>query len=227
MSDNDVDIWKISFSDISISNSDLDILCFDEISKANRFHNVSDQDRYRYMHISLRKIISTYNSDILPSKWVFKTNRYGKPFIVNKLNHPLNFSISYTRNLGYILITKGTECGVDVEMIKEIELSSELKDMVLSYDEKVSLANSCDPLKLFYMFWTLKEAHVKALGVGLNMFISELCFAAYFDLMQDKNFFTIDHNQYSCFYYKNDRYILSISLFESTNSYWINFKEYP
>ena len=224
MSDNDVDIWKIFFSNISISNSDLDILCADEINRANRFHNASNQDRYRYMHISLRKILSTYNSDILPSKWVFKTNRYGKPFIVNKLNHPLNFSVSYTQNLGYILVTKGVECGVDVEMIKDIELSSEFKNMVLSKKEQISLLASNDFLNLFYKFWTLKEAHVKALGIGLNIRISELCFAIYCDLIQDETFFTIGYNQYYCFYNKNDRYILSISILDITHNYRINFK---
>ena len=226
MDKNSIDIWKISFLNISISKLDLEILSDDELNKATRFKNSFHQDRYRYMHISLRKILSKYISYISPSQWVFTTNKYGKPFIDNTLEKRLNFSITYSEDIGYILISQGSVCGIDVEILKDIELTKELQEITLSYNEQNSLINSIDRLKQFYIYWTLKESFVKALGVGLNLSINKLCFASYCDIDVVEKFFIANNHQYFYCYNEKEKYILSLTILDSSQKCKLNFKSF-
>ena len=87
----------------------------------------------------------------------------GKPFI----NNQVDFSFAYSENIVLVgLIHKG-KIGVDVEKCKPINLI-DYKDFFTKLEWK-NIMNADNKDKLFYHFWTRKEAVTKALGEGMLM----------------------------------------------------------
>ena len=165
---NGIDIWEISFNeDINLMKS-YTCLNDEEQNKAQRFLKKEDKDAYLLTHIALRKILTHYEPSIKEDDWKFDTNDFSKPRIADSFNSDIHFNLSHTSSCAYIILTLYKEVGIDVEEIKPIDLSDELLELALCTNELLHVKKSEDTLKLFYRYWTLKEAHLKALGVGLS-----------------------------------------------------------
>lgn len=99
---------------------------------------------------------------------VFDKNDYGKPFLSNITNENTYFNLSHSGNYVVCLIDKN-ECGVDVEKQDEryIDIASSS-----FHEEDVKEINKCvnkeEKIKMFFKIWTIKEAYLKKLGVGLS-----------------------------------------------------------
>ena len=99
---------------------------------------------------------------------VFDKNDYGKPFLSNITNENTYFNLSHSGNYVVCLIDKN-ECGVDVEKQHEryIDIASSS-----FHEEDVKEINKCvnkeEKIKMFFKIWTIKEAYLKKLGVGLS-----------------------------------------------------------
>ncbi|MFD2863846.1 4'-phosphopantetheinyl transferase family protein [Mucilaginibacter antarcticus] len=87
----------------------------------------------------------------------------GKPYI----NGSTYFNISHSGSLVVCAFSKSCEIGVDVELIKNIDIES--FEYLFAADELRQIKSSDDELNLFYTFWTIKEAASKAEGQGLSM----------------------------------------------------------
>lgn len=85
-------------------------------------------------------------------------NQYGKPYIEENIH----FNISHSNNFIVIIISK-SNCGIDVEMINNRQLSKRLVNKILSSNEKREIKNDEDLIKL----WTRKEAYLKKEGTGI------------------------------------------------------------
>lgn len=89
----------------------------------------------------------------------------GKPIIKGIKN--LHFSISHSSHCVVCAISVENEIGVDVETIKKINIH-EYKS-VFTDEEFFFMINSKRPILAFYTLWTLKEALLKAIGLGFNV----------------------------------------------------------
>jgi 4'-phosphopantetheinyl transferase len=107
-----------------------------------------------------------------PTDWRFATNDYGKPSIesIDPQVRALSFSLSHTRGCVACAITSNAALGVDVERIDQSMLVQEIADRYFSEDETAWLRQCSDELRniRFAELWTLKEAFLKATGVGLS-----------------------------------------------------------
>jgi len=115
----------------------------------------------------LRKILTHYVPDLAISEWIFTYNRYTKPAIANALKRKFHFNLSHTRSCAYVIVSDISECGVDVEVKKKMEITQGLCELVFSEEELEEYAIIENKEAMFYRFWTVKEAHLKALGTGL------------------------------------------------------------
>ena len=140
------------------------ILSQEEITKAYSFHYSKDKYKYIITHVVLRVLLSKYYPEIKPSCWEFKYNQYGKPFISEKHQIKLFFNLSHTQTSFAIIINKSGVCGIDIEGNSGSNFAA--IDMILSKNEKKVL--SIKKIS-FYTFWTLKEAYLKAVGIGLTI----------------------------------------------------------
>ena len=95
----------------------------------------------------------------------------GKPYFAE--DFPVQFNLTHCKGLAACLLTD-KPCGVDAERIRP--LRPPVVRRAYSEAEKAALEISDDPDRLFTRMWTLKEAYVKAIGVGISYPLREVSF---------------------------------------------------
>jgi 4'-phosphopantetheinyl transferase len=136
-------------------------------------------DRHRREYLTTRALVRTALSHchpLAPDAWRFQTNAYGKPTIDPDCG--LRFNLSNSPGLVVCLIAQGVEVGVDAEPIERAEKVADLAPEVLSPLELAQLEGLPNPDRLdrALSLWTLKEAYVKARGVGLSLPLTKFSF---------------------------------------------------
>ena len=105
-------------------------------------------------------------------------NRYGKPALAPGITDlPVSFNLSHTTDLVVCAVTIGHDIGVAIENVQRwVDLS--IADRFFSNQEAqaISQADACLKPSLFFRFWTLKEAYVKATGRGLATGLDQFSF---------------------------------------------------
>ena len=136
--------------------------------KALRF----EQDRLTYLvaHALLRAALSSY-TDVKPADWQFQTNPFNKPLIAPALNtQGLHFNLSHTKGMVALALTRVGPLGIDVESTSREQNISEIAPDILTSNEYLDLNQQAqsDQHTRLLKYWTLKEAFVKATGLGLT-----------------------------------------------------------
>lgn len=136
----------------------------------------SARDRCDYVvaHALLRAVLSRYSARD-PRAWVFEVDRAGKPHLAQASGAPLlQFSLTHARGLVACAVSPVEAVGVDAERIEGWD-DAALAQRFFAPEECRSLAG-LPPLarrRRFFELWTLKEAYLKALGVGLRQPLAE------------------------------------------------------
>jgi 4'-phosphopantetheinyl transferase len=144
-------------------NYELSILNDEEISRSNRFHRSEDKERYLATRYLIREILSSL-TNIDPVSIEFGKTQKGKPFL--KTNKEIHFSISHSNSRIAIAVSKGYECGCDIEEIDPKKVNNDLIRTHFHPNE-ISLIENEKRETSFYHCWTRKEALFKAIGTGL------------------------------------------------------------
>jgi len=168
-----LDIWIFDFDALEVEEG---VLSDKEKTKADGYIKKNDQINYQLSHIYLRKTLSHYAPKIQAKEWVFITNEFGRPSLISEQFFGLHFNISHNDEYFCIIISSVEQCGIDVETVKPIDLDEHLLDMIFSKNEKKRLIDAQKDLTVFYKCWTLKEAHLKALGKGLSIQPNQISF---------------------------------------------------
>lgn len=148
-----------------------DLLSCDERRRLERFVVEAPRLRYLISRATLRTTLSQY-SNVAPRAWRFATNRYGKPRIdAPFLGDQLYFNVSHCEGLIGIAVARTEDIGIDVENVGRRLDTGLLAPAVFTETERAALAAASDEhrRKLFFTFWTLKEAYIKARGMGLSI----------------------------------------------------------
>ncbi|WMP19450.1 4'-phosphopantetheinyl transferase family protein [Thiothrix lacustris] len=162
----------------AISLAKTDWLNAAEQQRANAFRFRQDRDLYVAAHIFLRQTLSQ-QADIHPAEWQFVSNAYGKPAITNPGYEGLQFNLSHTKGLLACTVCQGRSVGIDVERCKPLQHLASLCQSALSPSESADvLSNSTHEMQQqrFFTYWTLKEAYIKARGMGLSLPLQEFTF---------------------------------------------------
>lgn len=101
------------------------------------------------------------------SDWTIEKDCKGKPHFLTKNDY--FFSVSHTGKMVAIAMYKGKAVGIDIEIIRSI--SNKIVDKYYTKYEKervnqLYLESIIESIKI----WTLKEAHCKCTGTGLDKF---------------------------------------------------------
>src|SRR6516225_1536369 len=144
------------------------LLSEDEKARMDRFRFDRDRRLFLLSHGLLRMTLSLY-ARVEPHAWQFRTGEHGRPEIAEPFSR-LRFNISHTRGLAACAIVLDSDIGFDVE-----ETS---KDVPIDNLESFFSAREAEALRStpseghrerFFTYWTLKEAYIKARGVGLSI----------------------------------------------------------
>jgi 4'-phosphopantetheinyl transferase len=169
----DVSVWY-SFTD-DVAESDCgaaqDLLSDSERVRCRRLRFEEDRVSFIVAHALLRTALSRCAA-AGPREWRFSTSGRGRPEIDGPPTRPrLRFNLSHTRGLVACAVTLERDVGIDVERIGRRARTGALAERHFSSSENRRLASLPSPgtRALFFSLWTLKEAYVKARGLGLAM----------------------------------------------------------
>ena len=145
------------------------LLTPDERAACARFATEALRDEYRLTRALCRTTLSRY-ADVAPADWRFRRNEYGRPEIAAPAEAPpLRFNLSHGRGLVACVVTRTADAGIDVERTA-VPAPLDLVAAYFSSEEQRAL-QALPPAQRdarFFWLWTLKEAYLKALGLGLQ-----------------------------------------------------------
>lgn len=172
--------------DSRLSNGDfqshLSILPQKDQDRIRRFKRWQD----RQIHLACRLLLQKglvecgYPPAILES---VNNTFYGKPFI----NSDIEFSLSNSGTCAVCVISHSNTVGIDVETIRDIDIS-DFKSL-MSLNEWKDIQNAKNRLKAFYSFWTKKEAILKADGRGFSLPLEQIHIGKNSAMVSDKKWF--------------------------------------
>lgn len=146
-----------------------ELLSPEERERHGRFHFERDRLAYLLAHSLLRRVLSRYEC-VPEASWRFERNSYGKPFVAAP-RPGLYFSLTHTAGMVACAISPCVEVGVDAERVDRTCEYLTLSRRCFAPAEARSTESATPELlaERFFTFWTLKEAYVKARGMGLSL----------------------------------------------------------
>ncbi len=150
----------------------------DEAAQRSRFVFEKNQHEYLLTRALVRTTLSRY-APVPPEAWRFVRNKWGRPEISEPaLDAPLRFNLSNTEGLVACLVTLGHDAGVDVEWVHRRGETVEVADRFFSPAEVDELHGVAPAQRKdrFFHYWTLKEAYIKARGMGLAIPLDQFSF---------------------------------------------------
>lgn len=113
---------------------------------------------------------------VLMGKDVFVgRGRFGKPYLLWP-HCGMQFSVSHDFESWWCVVAKSKTVGLDVEhLLPALEWMYETGELTIAERAFLrSQKNDLDASRVFFQYWTLKEAYVKALGYGLTASLAEI-----------------------------------------------------
>ncbi len=148
-----------------------ELLSKEERERQARFVRERDRDLYLLAHGLLRRVLAQHTG-VVPQALLFETGDYGRPeFSGPEATGPLRFNLTHTPGLAACAVADGRAIGVDAEhLARNIDLRA-VSARVFSAAERHGLdaLSGKDATERFFLLWTLKEAYVKALGLGFSL----------------------------------------------------------
>jgi 4'-phosphopantetheinyl transferase len=134
------------------------------------FHFADDRHLYLVAHALLRTSLSRF-ADVQPGEWRISSDESGRPEVAAEQcpDDRIRFNLSHTRGLAACVVTANVDIGIDVERLDRRCDMEAIAQRYFSLPERRALMAL--PVKerptRFLEYWTLKEAYVKACGLGL------------------------------------------------------------
>ncbi len=149
----------------------------DELARADCYHFAADRGTYTAAHALARFMLSEATG-LSTKAWRYAAGEFGKPALADELSKwKLHYNISHTHGLAACAIA-AHDIGIDVER------SDRTIDLGIARDyfapEEVQILNSAPPSQknnIFFRFWSLKEAFIKATGEGLSRRLDSFSFS--------------------------------------------------
>lgn len=151
------------------------VLDASETARWQRYHFERDRHLFLVAHGLLRHTLSRY-ADVPPERWRFTLGAHGRPELAepppgSDVPSDLRFNLSHTQGLVAVLVNRGLDCGVDVEVVgREVDVPSLARHSFHAVECADVMAQAPSERQArFFAYWTLKEAYIKARGMGLAL----------------------------------------------------------
>lgn len=154
-------------------------LADDDRHHVDRFRFAADRAQALASRALQRRALSACAPAIGPAAWRFTPGRHGKPALAPTAGAPpLDFNVANTRGLVGCAVTVGHEVGLDLEPWRD-DAPADLVARCFAPSERAALAAlpAAARPRRFIELWTLKEAYIKARGLGLELPLELIAFA--------------------------------------------------
>jgi 4'-phosphopantetheinyl transferase len=181
LAENEVHLWFAypdEWRETALTAAARTILDAGEIARSERFRFPEHRRLFLVSRLLLREALSRY-AESPPGAWRFIANEHGKPRIAPDAGPSAPaFNLAHTAGVAVVALTRGRDVGVDVENGNRRVHARRLIERFFSPEEVAELGNlsSADLQERFFLSWTLKEAYIKALGLGLAQPLDSFAF---------------------------------------------------
>lgn len=135
-----------------------------ERARYQRFSHALSAHVYLATRVVVRTVLSRALG-VAPAALAFERDALGRPTL---RDHALSFSLA--NGPSFVLCTLApTPHGVDAEPLDRAEALLGMQSTIYSDDERAHLARCAEPRADAVLLWTLKEAYLKARGIGLRV----------------------------------------------------------
>ena len=149
------------------------VISEEERASVRRFvHEANERERL-VARALVRTALAGYRN-VAPASLRFSVWSWGKPEIFPPCD--LQFNLAHHPTLVVCAVSDGRAVGIDVEPLSRHPQISEVADRVFAPSELAELAALDDSRRAdrLVSLWTLKEAYIKARGMGLSLPLREL-----------------------------------------------------
>jgi 4'-phosphopantetheinyl transferase len=170
-----VDLWHVRTDALDARSiaACADLLTVDEREKHARF--VFERHRLEYLATRglARGVLATYLPR-RPSELSFHRTALGRPILEDA--GALRFNLTNTVTLIACAVTDGREIGVDAEPLTRSDQILTIASTVFTVGERAGLERLPGPARRrrAVELWTLKEAYIKARGLGFSLPVQSL-----------------------------------------------------
>ncbi|MBE7381587.1 MAG: 4'-phosphopantetheinyl transferase superfamily protein [Leptolyngbya sp. SIO1E4] len=161
-------IWQLPLAWVSTQADNWSLwLSRDEQDRAQRFYRSQDRTRFILCRGGLRYLLARYLG-CPPDALAFAYGPHGKPSLVNP-PRALHFNLAHTKEWVVYGVGHHEHLGVDVEQIvPRLHLDGLIQRCLMPEEQACLSAAPAERLNDFFRYWTVKEAHLKAIGLGLS-----------------------------------------------------------
>lgn len=142
-----------------------------ERARTQRFAYAGPRRRYELCRAALRAILCL-RLGCTNVELALEASEHGKPYaIVGGLPAPISFNVSHSGRHGLIALAPAGRLGVDIEERVPHRNLDLLVETMFSAEEQalLALARGSARMHLFFRLWTIKEALIKAHGMGMAL----------------------------------------------------------
>lgn len=149
----------------------------EEVKRRDRYMFDRSKREYLLTRALARSTLSRYAA-VAPEAWSFTANAWGRPEIASREHAHLRFNLSNTFGLIACAVAWAREVGVDVEDPSRHGATVAIADRFFSPLEVEALRRLPEEAQRdrFFDYWTLKEAYIKARGMGLAIPLDQFSF---------------------------------------------------
>jgi len=147
----------------------------EEHARFTRYRHDDDRMMFLAGRVMARSIVG----DALgcaPTSWRWREGPHGRPEI-DEPGTELRFNIAHSARLVACAVADGRDVGVDVEDRERPETDRQIVTRYCSPAEAADIDEQGDAWHdRFLIYWTLKEAYLKARGLGISVHLSDISF---------------------------------------------------
>ena len=140
----------------------------DERKRCLRYLRTINQLQFTLTRLALRRLLAQ-ETGLAPDALMFELGAHGKP-VLSLPGAPV-FNVSHSGAYALIAIAHGGQVGVDIETVQRMRDVPALAEQTLR-PEELELCRHGQDVAAFFQLWTIKEAVLKAWGVGIAQHLS-------------------------------------------------------
>lgn len=174
-----IDLWSIAPTQLSKQSiSFLTSLLTTEESERLLKYKHKEAQHTALITRSLCRLVLSHYTNCSPTALQFLRNSQGKPALIDN-NNDIRFNLSHNNQLIIMAVCVGDEIGCDIEdPMRKVNIPTITKRFFAAQEhQQLSKLSGMDQQQQFFRCWTLKEAFVKATGVGISLGLDTFYFS--------------------------------------------------